>query len=49
MFEQDNALPQSEGDLMTPHLLTLVHVAVRSPLEGAQTYGHTRMYVRIRK
>ena len=24
----DNALPQSEGDLLTPHLLNLVHVAV---------------------
>ena len=23
MFEQDIALPQSEGDLMTPHLLNL--------------------------
>ena len=49
MLEQNSALPQSEGDLMTPHLLNLVHVAVRSPLEGAQTYGHTRTHVCIRK
>ena len=49
MFEQDSALPQSGGDLMTPHLRNLVHVALRSPLEGAQTHGHTRIYVCIRK
>ena len=49
IFEQDSALPQREGDLMTPHLLNLVHVAVRSRCEGAQTYGHTRTYVCIRK
>ena len=41
MFEQNSALPQSEGDLMTPYLLNLVHIAVRSQFkfEGAQTYG----------
>ena len=49
MFERNSALPQSEGDLMTPHLLNLVHVAVRSRLEGAQIYGHTRTYVYMRK
>ena len=49
IFEQDSALPQSERDLLTPHLLNLVHVAVRSRFEGAQTYGHTRIYVCIRK
>ena len=49
IFEQDSAPPQSEGDLMTPHLLNLVHVAVRSRFQGAQTYGHTRIYVCIRK
>ena len=43
MLEQDSALPQSEGDQMAPHLLNLVHVAVRSRFEGAQTYGHTRI------
>ena len=47
IFEQDSALTQREGDLMTPHLLNLVHVAVRSRFEGAQTYGHTRIYVCI--
>ena len=47
IFEQYSAPPQSEGDLMTPHLLNLVHVAVR--FQGAQTYGHTRIYVCIRK
>ena len=47
MSEQDSALPQSEGDLTTPHLLNLVHVAVRSPFEGAPTYGHTRIFVCI--
>ena len=45
MFEQNGALAQSEGDLMTLHLLNLVHVAVRSRFEGAQIYGHTRIYV----
>ena len=35
MFEQDIALPQSEGDLMTPHLHNLVLAEVRSPFEGA--------------
>ena len=40
MLDQNSALPQSEGDLMTPHLLNLVHVAVRSRFEGAQIYGH---------
>ena len=49
MFEQGSALSQSKGDLMTPHLLNLVHVAVRSPFEGAQTCGHTHIYVCIRK
>ena len=49
IFEQDSALSQRQGDLMTPHLLNLVHVAVRSRFEGAQTYGHTRIYVCIRK
>ena len=49
MFEQDSALPQSEGDHMTPHLLNLVHIAVRSRFEGAQTFGHTRIYVYMRK
>ena len=29
---------------MTPHLHNLVHVAVRSRFEGAQTHGHTRVY-----
>ena len=49
MLEQNSALPQCEDDLMTPHLLNLVHVAVRSRFEGPQTYGHTRIYVYIRK
>ena len=49
MFEQDSALPQSEDDRMTPHLLSLVHIAVRSRFEGAQIYGHTRIYVYMRK
>ena len=51
MFEYNSALPQSQGDLMTPHLLNLVHVPVRSRFEGAraQTYGHARIYVYIRK
>ena len=49
IFEQDSAFPQREGDLMTPLLLNLVHVAVRSRFEGAHTYGHTRIYVCIRK
>ena len=34
---------------MTPNLLNLVHVAVRSRFEGAKTYGHKRIYVYIRK
>ena len=49
MFEQNGALPKREGDLMTPHLLNLVHVAMRSPFKGAQIHEHTRIYVCIRK
>ena len=49
MFEPNSALPQSEGDLMTHHLFNLVPVAVRSRFEGAQIYGHTRIYVYIQK
>ena len=48
LFVGNSALPQSEGDQMTPRLLNLVHVAVRNRFEGAQTYGHTRIYVNIR-
>ena len=32
---------------MTPHLLNLVHVAVRSRFEGAQTYAYIRMHTKI--
>ena len=49
MYEQNSALPQSEGDLMTPRLFNLVQVAVRSRFGGARKYRHTRIYVCIRK
>ena len=49
IFDQDSALSHKESDPMTPHLLNSVHVAVRSRFEGAQTYGHTRIYICIRK
>ena len=49
MFEPYTAFSQSKGDLMTPHLFNLVHVAVRSRFKCAQIYGHTRIYVYIRK
>ena len=49
MFEQNSAHNQGESDRLTPHLLNLVHVAMRSRFEGAQIYGHTRVHVYIRK
>ena len=46
---QKCALPQRKGDLITPHLRKLVHVAVRSRFEGDQLYAHTRILVYTRK
>ena len=47
MFKQDSPLPQTEGNLITPHLLDLMHVAVRPRFQGAQT--HTYVHIHTNK